>query len=216
MGFLGETFGNMGKIAVEEWKKFQAEQARKQQIGSMREDELVEVANGNGWEAIYAANRLANDYLLQMDYQNAEFWARKGVREHNPESLFLLGVIASQQGNFGKCEQWHLQNVNFNSDADSASELGFLWLNPSENPELPTDLEKAKYYFDFALKQNSKHAEASYGLVLWLLMSDSLDESDYSEMSRFKELLRNATHSAQATIRDDAENILQDVEKRYS
>ena len=211
MGFLGETFGNMGKIAVEEWKKFQAEQARKQQIGSMREDELVEVAN-----AIYAANRLANDYLLQMDYQNAEFWARKGVREHNPESLFLLGVIASQQGNFGKCEQWHLQNVNFNSDADSASELGFLWLNPSENPELPTDLEKAKYYFDFALKQNSKHAEASYGLVLWLLMSDSLDESDYSEMSRFKELLRNATHSAQATIRDDAENILQDVEKRYS
>lgn len=207
MGFFGDMLETIGGAM----QKVQEEQEIKHTIDSMSEDELIEAANSGAWYSMYALNRLADEYFLQMDYQNAEFWSRKGVREHDPECLYRLGQIAFQQQKFKEYEDWHLRNINLNSDPNSASELGFLYLNFSDNPELPTDMEKASDYFNFALRQNPKHPEASYGLVCWVLKMDAVDDFG---MTDFKRLLENATHSSLATIRDDAESILQDIEKR--
>lgn len=209
LGFLGDLGKELGKAALKGaveglQKSMDQRNAQQRQADSMQfaaNEQALQQAGESG--DLGAIEELASSYFLQMDYSRADYWARKGARVNDSSCMWLLGEIAFAQGNFFEADQWFSRNISVNADVDSASELGFLYLNIQDNPNQPKDIEKAANLFQFALRQNNSHPEASYGLAVCMLQYENFDES------LLKQLLQNATWSENAAIKDDARQFLQ-------
>ena len=101
-----------------------------------------------------------------------------------------------------------MRNINVNAYPLSAVELGTIYLNPQEFPELPTDIDRAEYYFQLALKWDRSNAEAAYGIITCMLAKEEFgDDPEY-----LRKLLRIACRSENREIREQAQNILSDFE----
>ena len=160
---------------------------------------LIQAANNGDIDAI---EEVAARYFLQVDYQNAIYWARQGAQSNSSVCLFILGEIAFTQNDFYAAEQFFMRNVNVNSHIDSANELGFLYLRDDTGMQ---DIEKAFYYFNFVLQQDQNQPEAAYGIALCLI------EADTPDVNLVENLLRVATNSENATIRNEAQQILREI-----
>ena len=204
MGFWGDIGKELGKAVLqgvaEGIKQSQNNPETQQrqnnsQYFAQNESNITQAANNGDLSSI---RDLTLNYFMQGDYQNADNYARKGARVNDDVCLFVLGEIAFQQGNYQEAEQWFMRNINVNSDIDSACELGFIYIK-AENTE------RAVQLFSFALNQNSSQPDASYGMALCMLQSESYD------INQIKQLMQNALRSEQATIRDDAQQTLQAI-----
>lgn len=154
---------------------------------------------------IDAIDELATNYYLQMDYQNAIYWARKGAQSNSCSCLYILGEIAFSQENFYDAEQCFMRNVNVNGHIDSACELGFIYLREDIGMK---DIEKAFNFFNFALQQNQNYPNAAYGVALCIL------ETDEPDINLVRDLMQLAINSENAVIRNDAQQTLQAIRER--
>ena len=169
--------------------------------------ELKNAAANGDMEAI---EELATLYFNQMDYQNASYWAREGAAVNDAWCLHLLGTIARDQRNFREAEQWYSRNININGDSMSASNLGFIYFNPNDEPDMPKDLERAEYYFQLALRKDNSNSEAAFGLGICLLNHDNVD------MNQVKSLLQTAYRNGTGEVKDAAQDLLRDIQNRES
>lgn len=87
-------------------------------------------------------------------------------------------------------------------------ELGTIYLNPQEFPELRTDIDRAEYYFQLALKWDRSNAEAAYELITCMLVKE-----EYGDDPKYlRRLLRLACRSENREIREQAQEMLSDFE----
>lgn len=160
--------------------------------------------NGN----IDAIEEMTTIALNQMDFDEAIYWGRKGATVQNAWCMHVLGEVAFHQRNFDTAEQWFLRNINVNAYPLSALEMGFLNLNAQDFPELHTDIDKAEYYFQLALKWDSSSAEAAYGIVTCMLAKEEYgDDPEY-----LRKLLKLACRSENREIKEQAREMLNDLE----
>ena len=172
--------------------------------------DLSELKNAAANGDMDAIEELATLYFNQMDYQNASYWAREGATVNDAWCLHLLGTIARDQRNFHEAEQWYSRNININGDSMSASNLGFIYFNPNDEPDMPKDLDRAEYYFQLALKKDNSNSEAAFGLGICLLNHDNVD------MNRVKSLLQTAYRNGTGEVKDAAQDLLRDIQNRES
>ena len=211
MGFLSD----LGKIILTEAekareKKRQEEEKIRQQEQAMQTfaniNEMAQAAENGDIDAI---EEMATIALSQMDFDDAVYWGRKGAIVQNAWCMHVLGEVAFHQRNFDTAEQWFLRNINVNAYPLSAVELGTIYLNPQDFPELRTDIDRAEYYFQLALKWDSSNAEAAYGLVTCMLAKEEYgDDPEY-----LRKLLRIACRSENREIREQAREMLNDLEE---
>lgn len=191
-------------IKEQEQQKKNQQRQEEAKFWAENEQELIQAANAGDLDAIKI---LTVNYFKQTDYENAVYWGRKGAAVNDDTCLFILGEIAVNQENFAVAEKFFMRNINVNADANSASELGFLYLNPADNPNFPKDIERAATLFNFALQQNSTHPDASYGLAIYLMNQENYD------IEKFKQLLQQATRSENASVKNDAQQALQNIQE---
>ena len=165
--------------------------------------ELKDAAANGDMDAIEELSAL---YFNQMDYQNASYWAREGAAVHNAWCLHLLGTIARDQRNFREAEQWYSRNININGDSLSASNLGFIYLNPNDEPDMPKDLDRTEYYFQLSMKKDNQNPEAAFGLAICILNHDNVD------MNQVKSLLQITYRNGTGEVKDAAQDLLRDIQ----
>ena len=205
MGFLGDLGKAFVTGALEGLNDSLQKQSGKNkipQIEYQNEAELEKYAqNGN----IDAIGEMATIYFNQMDFDNATYWAKKGAAYNDGWCLHLLGRIAYNRGNFGEAENWYIRNVNINDYSLSGTELGFMYLNLGDDPNLISDMDKAYYYFQKAYKSNSFNGDAALGLALCLI---NQNDSDGNEIKR---LLQVAKRNATGDNKDLAQQFLNEI-----
>lgn len=170
----------------------------------MPELEELKIAAENG--DINAVCELVNFYFADEDFENAEKFALKGVPENDSFCVHILGVIAQRQKKYSQAINYYEKNIMLNDYGLSASNLGFLYMNLEDDPNIETDREKAERLFKFALKQDETNGDAAFGLALKLI--DSKDEENISEI---EELLENAIENGEGEISEIAENLLEEI-----
>lgn len=206
MGFWGDLGKELGKAAIEGVveginNSRRTSQVQRQQQTSQfyaqNENAMLQAAKSGDIEAI---STLAVMYFSQGDHRKAGYWARKGAGVNEEACLYILGEIAFQQENYAEAERWFTRNINANGNADSAVVLGNMYC-------LGEDYDNAAGYFQFALRQNRNHPEASLGLANCMLEGDPED----IDLNTLKQLLQNATRSEHAQVRDSARQILNEI-----
>lgn len=170
----------------------------------MPEFEELKIAAENGDPD--AICELVNFYFADEDFDNAEKFARKGAAENDSFCVHILGVIAQRQKNYSEAINCYEKNIMLNDYGLSASNLGFLYMNLEDDPNIETDREKAERLFRFALKQDETNGDAALGLALGLI--DSKDEENISEI---EELLEKAVEHGDGEISEIAESLLEEI-----
>ena len=210
MGFWGDFGKIILKEAEKSYKKKREDLKRQEEqeqatatFDSM--EEMVQAAeNGN----IDAIEELATISLSQMDFDEAVYWGRKGAIVQNAWCMHVLGEVAFHQRDFYTAEQWFTRNININAYPLSAVELGTIYLNLQEIPEVRTDIDRAEYYFQLALKWDSSNPEAAYGLITCMLAKEEYgDDPEY-----LRSLLKLACRSENHEIKEQAREMLNDLE----
>ncbi len=144
-------------------------------------------------------------HFNRMEYDEARNWALEGVQINNDVCLYFLGVIAEKVGRFDEAVEWFTRNVNVNNDSDSAAELGAIFFNMDDNPNMPTDRGKAEYYLDYALRLNNKNGMAALSLALCKLANDSTD------LNELRRLLNIAYNNSEGETKRTAKKFLDDL-----
>ena len=144
-------------------------------------------------------------HFNRMEYDEARNWALEGVQINNDVCLYFLGVIAEKNGRFNEAVEWFTRNVNVNNDSDSAAELGAIFFNMDNNPNMPTDRGKAEYYLDYALRLNNKNGMAALSLAMCKLVNDT---ETPDELIR---LLNIAYNNSEGETKRTAKKLLDDL-----
>ena len=209
MGFWGDMGKELGKAvaqgAAEGLKKGLQDYQQQKRISAENERAVRQAADNGDLDAI---GEMAATYFLKNDYSNAAYWARKGESRNDVTCLYLLGEIAIHRENYADAENYFMRNIDVNNDPDSAAELGFLYLNPANNPNLGKDVETAAKLFSFGLAQDNSHANSAYGLGLCMLETDDVNNID---MDFLKQLMQIAAKSENPAISKDALAVLQSI-----
>ena len=144
-------------------------------------------------------------HFNRMQYDKARSWALEGVQINNEVCLYFLGIIAEKNGRFDEAVEWFTRNVNVNNDSDSAAELGAIFFNMDDNPNMPTDRGKAEYYLDYALRLNNKNGMAALCLAMCKLANDSTD------LDELRQLLNIAYNNSEGETKRTAKKFLDDI-----
>ena len=175
-------------------KSLQQQQAQSKNFGGGGRSMQSAAENGD----LDAIRELAVTYFQQGDYQQSAYWARKGATVNDATCLYLLGEIYFAQEDFKTAENFWTRNVNVNGDSLSATCLGNLYLNAEI-------FDDAQYMFELALRNNNSNSEAAFGLAVCMMNNNSDD------VGKIKQLLQVAARSELYTIRDAANQILQQM-----
>ena len=203
MGILEE----LGKAAlqgvVEGIEKHQKQQAFQQQQAELQHFAANEQAIQNAAEQgdLEAIQYLTVTYYQQGDYQNSDYWARKGASINDATCLYILGEIAFAQEDYRAAEKFFSRNVNLNGDGLSATALGNIYMQAD-------NLDQAGYYFDIAFRRDNSNSEAAFGLAVCKMGDDNTD------INEIKHLLQIASRSEIYATRDAAKQIL--GQRRFS
>lgn len=153
---------------------------------------------------VRALEELVVFYFNRMEYEEAREWALEGVQVDNDVCLHYLGVIAENTGRFDEAIRWYAKNVNVNEDSMSATNLGCIYLNMNDDPNMPTDREKAEYYLDYAYRRDGSNGMAALGLALCKLANDNIDANE------FEHLLNVAYNNTSGELKTTAKRLLDD------
>ena len=207
VGVLGDLGKALGQAAIEGAVK--GLQKGLQNVDDQRHQRALEgietiqqmenaASNGN----VDAIQEMAAMYFNKMDYENAAYWALEGAAINDGYCMHLCGAIASQTGNYGDAQQWYVRNINVNNYSLSASNLGWLFMNVNDDPNIETSIADAEHYFKIAVKADSFNSEGALGLAICYSNSGNVN------INQIKSLLQTAynygtgevKHTAQATI----------------
>lgn len=139
---------------------------------------------------IDAIQELATITFNREDYESAASWALTGAGYNDAWCMHLIGRIAYDNKNYAESMKWYEKNVNINNYSLSATELGFMYLNLDDNPQLPTDAYKANYYFDLAVRGDPSNGDAALGLAFCLIGQED------SNVNRIRSLLQTAINNS--------------------
>lgn len=144
-------------------------------------------------------------HFNRMEYDEAREWALEGTQINSDICLYYLGIIAEKNGRFAEAVDWLTRNVDVNKDSDSAAELGAIFFNMDDNPNMPTDRGKAEYYLDYALRLNNTNGMAALLLAMCKLANDSTD------LDELRQLLNIAYNNSEGETKRTAKRLLDDI-----
>ena len=160
-----------------------------------QEDDLVQKAqNGETW----TIGLLAEGYLAVGETAEAYRWAEEGLANNDGSCLRVMGLLALQNGDYNAAENYFAKNVRANDDVDSAVQLGYMYLRVE-------NIAQATRYFKIALRGDSSHPEAAFGLA------SCISNDKDSDLDQIEYLIRIATQSDDFEIREAAKKLLQQI-----
>ena len=166
---------------------------------------VEDAANAGNIDAI---QELMMTYFNQMDYNNAKMWAKKGAANNDALCLHILGEIARIGKKYDESIQWFQRNVQINSFAKSASELGCILMNFEDDPKCPKDTFRAKGLFEFALQDDNTDGDAWFGLAV-----AHMDDTDAKDFSIIKQCFQNAYKYGSPEIKNVTQALLKQIQE---
>ena len=117
---------------------------------------------------------------VDQNYEIAKHYFEIGAKQNHSISMHNLAMCYGILGDVKKAIYWFDKNVEINKDASSAAELGSLLFNENDNPDIPTDMDRAVELFQFALSKDSKNRVALFYMGIMYLSDGQIDKGrDY-------------------------------------